>query len=71
MTLKTASDRAIAKGNKFPGYLGTSPEDYSKDELILILNIIYDRLMDTRNQSASQDALTPDELLRKANSCCD
>lgn len=49
--LQTRSEMAIDRGNKFPGYLGFNPEDYSKEQLIMMLNIIYDELQRTKNEN--------------------
>jgi hypothetical protein len=48
LAIKENSNIAIIRGNKFPGYFGYSPNDFSKEELIMILNIVYDQLQDCR-----------------------
>ncbi len=39
--LEKKSNEAIINGNKFKGYYGFSPEQYSKEDLILILNVLF------------------------------
>lgn len=41
--IKEESDKAITKGNAFPGYFGHSPRDFSEEELRMLLNILYDK----------------------------
>jgi hypothetical protein len=42
--LKQDSEKAILNGNKWPGYLGAHPNQFNKEELIMVCNILYDSL---------------------------
>lgn len=39
--LEKKSNEAIARGNEFKGFLGFGVEEYSKDDLILLLNVMF------------------------------
>lgn len=49
--LKQKSDKAIQKGNKFNGFLGVGTEQYTKEDLVMILNILFDELQDARSEN--------------------
>ena len=43
--LKEDSDKAIKNGNEFKGYLGVSSKDLSKEQLIMVCNVLFDALI--------------------------
>jgi len=47
--LKEESDKAIEKGNEFKGYIGVSPNDLTKEQLIMICNVLYDNIHELRH----------------------
>lgn len=47
--IKEKSDEAIKRGNTFPGYYSQNPDAFSKEELIMILNIFYDKSITAKN----------------------
>jgi len=47
--LKEESDKAIEKGNEFNGYIGVSPNDLTKEQLIMICNVLYDNIHELRH----------------------
>lgn len=46
--LKQESDAAIARGNSFEGFMGMAPEHFSKEELVMICNVLYDKVKELR-----------------------
>ncbi len=51
--LKEQSDLAIQRGNKFEGFLGEPPESFSKEQLIMICNVLSDRIEELRGDIAN------------------
>jgi len=52
-TLKKDSDEAVQLGNEFPGYMGVPPKSFSKQELIMLLNVLFNEFMETRRRELS------------------
>ena len=46
--LEEKSELAINRGNEFEGFMGTSTIDLSKEELIMVCNILYDEVQTVR-----------------------
>ena len=40
--IKKRSDQVVRSGYKFEGYMGVAPECFTKDELLMLLNILHD-----------------------------
>ena len=48
-TLAEKSDQAVLDGNAFPGFMGYEAEDFSKECLIMLLNVLYNDLQKATN----------------------
>ena len=46
--IKEKSDEAVERGNKFPGYLGKSVHSMSREDVEMLLNILWDELESTK-----------------------
>jgi len=51
--LKEQSDLSIQRGNQFKGFLGEPPESFSKEQLIMICNVLSDRFEEARTESSN------------------
>lgn len=47
-TIKEQSDLAIERGHSFKGYFGIDVNEFSKEELIMLLNISFDNIQELR-----------------------
>ena len=48
--LKEESAKAIKQGNEFKGFLGVNPNDMSKEQLIMVCNVLYDNVQRTSRE---------------------
>lgn len=46
--LKEQSDLAIGRGNEFEGFLGVAPADLTKEELIMVCNVLNSTIEELR-----------------------
>lgn len=46
--LESEHKKCLDNGHFFPGFLGIEPDRFSKEELLLILNIVWAQLQETK-----------------------